>query len=357
MNPSVIRLLSAFSGLGNRFCLTILLVWPLATAPLLASPPPSGAGRDQAPVWGFMGHKLLNRTAVFLLPPEMLPFYKHHIRLITESAVAPDSRRYAVKGEAPRHYIDLDSYGDSALWKMPRRWEQAVELFTLDTLMAHGIVPWHIEQMAFRLTQAFRQRDTQRILKLSAEIGHYIADANVPLHTTANYNGQLTNQYGIHGLWESRLPELFASSYDFFFERRAAYRPSILAMAWEAVEHAHLALDSVFLFEKIVSEQIGPDRKYSFETRNRLTLKVYSKEFSQAYHQMLNGQVERRMRAAVQMIADCWYTCWINAGQPLLSGSDRPDLLWEDWQTEQDSVLQLPALPNIRPHLEQEGGE
>ncbi|CAM3417004.1 hypothetical protein POKO110462_01785 [Pontibacter korlensis] len=57
--------------------------------------------------WGFFAHQRINRLAVFALPPEMVGFYKKHIRYITENAVNPDRRRYAVEGEAPRHYIDL----------------------------------------------------------------------------------------------------------------------------------------------------------------------------------------------------------------------------------------------------------
>ena len=61
--------------------------------------------------WGFWGHKRINRMAVFSLPPEMVTFYKKNIEFITEHAVDPDKRRYAIKEEAPRHYIDLDHYG------------------------------------------------------------------------------------------------------------------------------------------------------------------------------------------------------------------------------------------------------
>jgi hypothetical protein len=64
--------------------------------------------------------------------------------------------------------------------------------------------------MLQRLTNAFREKDQARILKLSAEIGHYVADAHVPLHASTNHNGQLTGQEGIHAFWESRIPELLA---------------------------------------------------------------------------------------------------------------------------------------------------
>ena len=164
---------------------------------------------SQGDTWGFFAHQKINRLAVFTLPPELIGFYKQNIQYLTRKSVSPDMRRYVNKAEAPRHYIDIDVYGDSAIYKMPRRWRDAVEKYTEDTLKRYGIVPYHIHRVSRGLINAFKNKDADRILRLSADIGHYIADANVPLHTTQNYNGQLTGQYGIHGFWESRLPELF----------------------------------------------------------------------------------------------------------------------------------------------------
>ncbi|OKL40650.1 zinc dependent phospholipase C family protein [Pontibacter flavimaris] len=265
--------------------------------------------------WGFFAHQRINRLAVFSLPPEMMRFYKKHIRYITENAVNPDKRRYAVEGEAPRHYIDLDVYGDSALYKIPRFWPEAVEKYTEDTLMAYGIAPWHINRMKYQLTEAFKERDVDRILRLSTEIGHYIADACVPLHTTQNYNGQLTGQHGIHAFWETRLPELFSGNYDFFVGQ-ATYIEQPQLKAWELVRSAHTALDSVLYFERELTQEFDEEKKYGFEVRNNLTTRVYSRAFSEAYSKRLNGQVERQMRLATHTIASYWYTAWVDAGQP-----------------------------------------
>ncbi len=264
--------------------------------------------------WGFYAHQQINRLAVFTLPPEMIGFYKKNIRYITEAAVNPDRRRYAVPDEAARHYIDIDHYGDSALYTMPRYWNQAVEQYSEDTLKAYGIVPWHIQVMYYRLRDAFMLKDPEKILSLSADLGHYIADAHVPLHTTENYNGQLTGQDGIHGFWESRLPELFAKNYD-FFTGKATYIKNTQLEAWKAVETAHLHLDSVLMLEKHLGEKFG-EKKFSFETRGKQTVKVYSAEFSAAYHNALTGMVEKRMRASIKMTGDFWYTAWVDAGQP-----------------------------------------
>jgi hypothetical protein len=264
--------------------------------------------------WGFYGHPKINRQAVFSLPPEMLGFYKANIQYLAEASVNPDRRRLAVVDEASRHYIDLDHYGDSAWATMPRYWKQAAEKFSEDTLKEYGVVPWHVNIMYFRLKDAFIMQDPVAILKISAELGHYIADANVPLHTTENYNGQLTNQYGIHGFWESRLPELFANDYHFFVGK-AVYLEQPQLTIWEGIASAHQKVDSVLNIERNLSASFG-DRKYSFETRGKQTVKVYSKEFSVAYHKALNKMVERQLRIAIKMIADFWYTAWVNAGQP-----------------------------------------
>lgn len=249
------------------------------------------------------------------MPPEMIGFYKQHLPYITEQAVAPDKRRYAVPEEGARHFIDLDVYGDSALQKLPRRWEEALKIIPLDTLQRHGIVPWHINFMQYQLTEAFKQHDLQRILRVSAELGHYLADACVPLHTTRNYNGQFTNQRGIHGLWESRLPELWSQDYDFFLGQ-AQYLKNPGNTAWEIVARSHAALDSVFSVERQLTQTLPQDKKYSIEERGATTVKVYSRDFSRGYHQGLHGQVERQMRLAVHMVASYWYTAWVNAGQP-----------------------------------------
>lgn len=256
--------------------------------------------------------------AVFTLPPEMVGFYKKHIEFISEHAVDPDKRRYAVKDEAARHYIDIDRYGDHPFDSIPKQWTKAVEKYTEDTLKAHGIVPWHIDIMTYRLTDAFKDLDISRIVQYSAELGHYVSDAHVPLHTTANYNGQLTNQKGIHGFWESRIPELYAESYDYLVGR-AEYVEKPLDKAWKAVKASFAAKDSVLLFEAELNKSFPPDRKYSYESRGAKSVKVYSEEYSKAYDLKLNGMVERRMRESIILTGSLWYTAWVNAGQPDLS--------------------------------------
>lgn len=281
--------------------------------------------------WGFFAHKRINRLAIFTLPPGMIGFYKKNMEYISEHAVDPDKRRYAIDGEAERHFIDMDHYAkkqEDPFENVPQNWVQAVAKFSEDTLKSHGIVPWHIELMVKRLTNAFKEEDLEKILKYSAELGHYIADAHVPLHTTENYNGQLTDQRGIHGFWESRLPELYASNYDNFVGR-AKYIDKPLQAAWSIVKISFQAKDSVLEFEAKLNKRFPPDKKYAIENRGNISTKVYSQAYSLEYDSLLNGMVEKRFREAINTIGNFWYTAWVNAGQPDLNNLNNDKVIIE----------------------------
>lgn len=294
-------------------------------------------------IWGFYAHKRINQLAVFSLPVEMIGFYKENIVFLTENAVNPDKRRYAVKGEAEKHYLDADVYGDSAVYQLPRYWSEAKAQFGEDSLRKYGIAPWNIQFVKNQLTEAFKRKDPAGILRLSADLGHYIGDINVPLHTTENYNGQLTGQDGIHGFWESRIPELLAADFDLFVGK-ANYINNTQLAAWGAIIQAHQALDSVLVFERKLSNHFKEDKKYSFEERGAVNTKVYSSAYTEAYNDMLAGQVERQMKRSIKMVADFWYTAWVDAGQPdlhVLMNQKLPEGAWEEW-----SDPNLPYVPS-----------
>jgi hypothetical protein len=301
--------------------------------------------------WGFWAHKRINNKAVFTLPPEMIGFYKKNIDYISEHAVDPDKRRYAFAEEAPRHYIDLDHYGQHPFDSVPKFWNDAVKKLSEDSLNSYGIVPWWIDKMLSRLTEAFKAKDPDKILKLSADIGHYIADAHVPLHCTENYNGQMTNQVGIHGFWESRVPELFGDEYD-YFTGRAEYIAKPMDKIWQIVRESFNAKDSVLKFEAMLNEKFSQDRKYAFEQRGSTTMKVYSKEYTNEYSKLLDGMVERRLRSSIIDVGSFWYTAWVNAGQPDLDEIKEFKLSDEEKkkQEEQDKMWRTGKVKSNKGH-------
>jgi hypothetical protein len=282
-------------------------------------------GSENAYAWGFYGHKRINKFAVYCLPSDISWFYKKHIDFITEHSVDPDKRRYSDPLEAPRHYIDIDHYGKNAFDSVPKFYKDAVKKYSEDTLMSNGIVPWWIVNRMYKLEAAFKMKDFNLILHYSADIGHYIADAHVPLHTTENYNGQLTNQQGIHAFWESRVPELSGENYNYWIGK-AEYIDKPIDAAWAYVNASHSAVDSVLGFEAILNQKFQTDLKYSYVTKGNVTLKTYSDAYTLEYEKMLDGMVERRMIAAIKAVSSFWYTAWVNAGMPNLKEIKNNDI-------------------------------
>ncbi len=94
--------------------------------------------------WGYLVHRTVNQLAIYQLPKKMLPFFYSHKELLVKESVTPDVRRSTDPAEAPRHFIDLEAYGDSAAWKMPHRWENAVTQFSNDSLVKYGFLPYEV---------------------------------------------------------------------------------------------------------------------------------------------------------------------------------------------------------------------
>ena len=346
------------------------------------------AGAEVGERWGFFGHRRINRLATFTLPPELMPYFRRQIDYLTEHAVDPDKRRYAVSGEAVRHFMDLDHFGAFPFPTLPRDYAEArltygtiidvgsagdTVTWTLDTILReddvvllrapehtvdlpyrayrrlwygdperdrtdsllqlglplqgekfvlkesfsdHGILPYHLVNYHRRLTDAFVQGNTDRVLQLAAEMGHYVGDAHVPLHTTENYNGQLTGQIGIHAFWESRLPELFADETYDYFVGPAEYIEDPTEYYWNIVLESHQLVDSVLTTEKRLSERFPADRQQCYEERLGRQVRTQCTEYAHAWSEAMDGMVEDRFRAAIRSVGSVWYSCWVDAGQP-----------------------------------------
>ena len=199
---------------------------------------------------------------------------------------------------------------------LPRGLAECRYLRVVDTMTQHGVLPYHLVAMQARLTAAFRQNDVQRAIQLSAEIGHYIGDAAVPLHTTENYNGQLTGQRGIHAFWESRLPELFAAAEYDVLVGRARYLNDPTTFYRELIAESNSLVDSVLLIEADLRRLVPEDQQECYEERLGGIVRVPCASFSRLYSDRLGGMVESRFRTAIRAVGSAWYTAWVDAGEP-----------------------------------------
>jgi len=278
--------------------------------------------------WGVWGHNHINKGAVLAVPKEMGMFFYNHVDFITEESSVPDLRKYTMhdKAEGCRHYIDLEFYSYSSPAAMPKTAAEAIAKYGKDSVDRYGILPWYIQEMTAKLTEAFKKKRKTEILLLAADLGHYVGDANMPLHTTINHNGQFTGQEGIHAFWESQLPELFGKNYNLNVGQ-ALYIPNVEQATWNMIDSTYHLVNTLLATEKKMRNDNPDEKRYvkdadgSFK-KNKFGQPVNTYEYAHVYHELLNGMVESQMRKAIRMTADLWYTAWVNAGKPDLTDLD-----------------------------------
>jgi len=246
----------------------------------------------------------------------------------------------------PRYYEDIWSCSCTDLESLlGLALPDCLRGLAVDGFSGYGILPYHLVSMQRRLTSAFEQGDRELVIRLSTEMGHYIADAHVPLHTTENYNGQFTGQEGIHAFWESRLPELFADAQYDYFTGPAAYIDDPSEFFWDIVLSSHMLLDQVLSGEKELAISYPSDRQYCYEERLGQMVRTQCEAYAKAYHEQQAGQVEARMRASILAVGSAWYTAWVDAGSPDFRK-------WNDGPVAADSLQaeMVTDNPEIRPH-------
>ncbi|MDI5950969.1 zinc dependent phospholipase C family protein [Flavobacterium yafengii] len=280
--------------------------------------------------WGVIGHERINRAAVMALPKPLQTFFYNHIDFITQESTVPDLRRNVLndKAEPPRHYFDMENFG--AVETFPKNMEEAKLKYDEKFLTKNGILPWYIQDMMVKLTKAFKDKRKNEILFIAADLGHYIADAHMPLHTSDNHDGQNTNQKGIHSLWESRLPELFAKDYKLNVAQ-GKYLENVDKATWDIIFDTHSLVEPLLATDKKLRTATAENKMYVTDAarnvvKNKYGGTLYTDEYAAKLHTDLNGMVEQQMKKAITATASFWYTAWVNAGKPDLSTLDAAEL-------------------------------
>ncbi len=274
-------------------CLALAFSWPISLQ-----------------AWGFDVHRFISDRAVDRLPERLRAFYESRRAFFVEHSVDPDLWRIAgFADEPPRHFLDLDAYGSYPFRELPRDMSDAIRKFGQSAVSRNGVLPWRTQEMYERLRQAFMQagqRETEGnsidLAFLSAAIAHYAADAHVPFHAVVNYDGQLTNQKGIHARFETLL-------FDRFHDRLTV-SPSPIAAASEARDPVFEALKSGSL---LVEPLLKADREAALEGSG------YDSRYFEAFFGKAKPVLERRLAESIALVAALLTGAWEGAGQPALA--------------------------------------
>lgn len=268
--------------------------------------------------WGDEGHRYVNQVAAEKLPADMPAFFRNAAARLAFLGPEPDRWRDPYNKEVytalrevngPDHFIDIDKRENFEALPNDRyhyvEWLRAQGKDPKNV----GFLPYSILegyqkiQVLFRFWRdpahaAEREQIEQNIIYYAGVLGHYVADGAQPLHTTIHYNGwttsanpELYTREPLHWRFEGEYVKAHIKPDDF----RPLVNPA------QKLQDP-FADTMKFLFDSYshVEELYRMDKTNRWDSRNT---SPEAKQF-----------VTRRLAAGSQMLANLWYTAWLNSG-------------------------------------------
>jgi hypothetical protein len=249
-----------------------------------------------AAAWGFEVHRFIMDRAIAMLPAAIRPVFERHRDMAAERAIDPDTWiQVGFDDEAPRHFLNLDSdgYGAYPFTALPRAYDAAVKKFGEARVRRNGTLPWRTQDFFDRLVREFedlRRRSTAGAeldaVRLAAALGHYVADAHVPLHAVVDYDGQKTNQRGVHSRFETALFQRFG--------RRLTIAPAPMPAIRQPRD---FAFEALIAGTRLVPAILEADR------RARQGRSDYDTAYYDAFFDGTRTVLERRLNEAIAAVA------------------------------------------------------
>lgn len=262
---------------------------------------PGLAAGTSAYAWGPTAHRLVNRWAVETLPAEMHGFFEANRQFLIDHANDPDTWMAKDPFERKHHYIYLDKYGIFPFLSLPHSFKAATDQYGKSRINRDGLLPWQIGEYSLRLTNAFKAQNWEEVKLDAAALGHYMADATDPLHTTQNYDGQLTAQPGLEERFDIRLVDRF-SNFFILAPQEAVKIDDPTEFAFQTALEAYTWVDHIV-----------------FEDRRSLEgLTSYNEDYFSRFYSRVGSTAMQQINAAAHDAGSYWYTAWLNAGRPQL---------------------------------------
>jgi hypothetical protein len=288
--------------------------------------------------WGEYGHRLIAGAAVDALPPEMPAFFRDARSRLVALNPEPDRFRDRTERErdpalagisTPDHYLDLELIPQArraGALAAPDRYAFADSLRAVGANVSEvGAVPFAMLELAQRLRLSFRRWRVatdpetrawleQRILDDAGLLGHFVADASNPAHTTIHHNGWVggnPNGYAtdrrFHGRFESAFVQARVTAPMVAAALRRTPHDS-------ARVHANLrtaVVGHVLASHALVDSLYALDRQAPFDTANA----------SPAHARFAAA----RLAAGAAMLRDLWWSAWLTSAPDMEGAQSRTE--------------------------------
>jgi hypothetical protein len=251
--------------------------------------------------WGPTAHAIVNTWAIQTLPPEIRPFFEDNRQFLVEHANDPDELMKKDRYERMRHYIYLDKYGTFPYTTLPHDYEVAKEKLGSSRISRDGTLPWQIGEFSLRLTKAMKAGNWEEVKLDAAALAHYVADAHDPLHTTQNFDGQLTFQSGLSARFDIHLFDRYSKLF--------VMHPESAEKIDDPTEYA---------FQTCLASNVWVNLIIWSDLRARNGLMDSTDEYYDRFYDQVGPTVVQEINASARDAGSYWYTAWLNAGRPQL---------------------------------------
>ena len=220
---------------------------------------------------------------------------------LAEHSVDADQRKFSDFEEGHKHYIDIDNYPEfNATGTISQDLDSLMTTHGKDFVDEQGILPWTIIATFDSLQSAFSLRQFEKAMFFAADLGHYVGDGHMPLHLTRNYDGQYTNQDGIHSRYESIMLRKYLNQISYEGDS-VRYVADISDFVFDFIYENYRYVNTLLTIEEEAALLTGSrtdDNYYS-------TLWYHTRDFT---IQLLSNASRR--------LATLIYTAWVDAGSP-----------------------------------------
>jgi hypothetical protein len=258
-------------------------------------------GAPRALAWGDLGHQRVNAAAIEVLPEPLRSYFRARASYFLEHATEADTVARQDPAERPHHYTEIEAYDRFPFREFDRRFV-AGHWNPPPAELAHGDSVWEIERYTLRLAEDLRRRRWDAADHDAVFAAHYAADLTQPLHTLINYDGQLTNQRGIHARFETELVRDLADRWT-LRPAPSAFVPNLRAR----------------IFHELVESYTNREVIFSAD-REAAAGGYLDPQFPARFERLAGPLALRQLNAAALFVSSLWYTAWVQAGKPALPG-------------------------------------
>lgn len=327
--------------------------------------------------WGERGHDLITRVAVqnlrwlsdddqalvkpFVSRDHMLAHLSNVPDIVWRAPYMSDQDRAA---NFSTHFINLERvYKSVTGWEdVPLDYVQYLKDSKLKGLEPTevGTAPWRIMQLYRGLVRAlesasianteqeFEQRVNVALLHAGL-MSHFVGDLANPHHTTANYDGQLTGQHGLHTYFESEVvaelnmdlalkiqaqaKEEWLNAY--LQEEASLIRLDPQRLVWALLANSHTRLPRLLELDKKIS-LVKPGKDPDTRAERKAP-----KDVAAQYEQF----TEERLAIGAATLSRLWLLAWNEAGSPDLSAFRsydypvKPDFIEPDYISRKEAAI------------------